>query len=303
MRHALIVAALAALVLGAPGEAGAVTMLSDARLTIPEFAHKTGQDVSVFEKRYASTGILACSGTYATAQLTIRHDIVTTAAHAFFDPEGRPRGDLSSCTFNIDVDNAHHSIPIEVSSLRVGSRRPYGVSPVHDWAVVRLKQGVPDARPYSLGTPNDERIPVVMLAHRHRGWVHDGMKAIEACTLRTAHRVDYGSAREIGIDCSAGEGASGSAILLPGSNTAMIGIYVGWRSTHPDSAGPYSPNHMNFGVAVEGPFRNAVLAVANEEKNPPAAKEPAIVQIHPAAVPEPVEPRRPATVQRASVAQ
>jgi hypothetical protein len=50
--------------------------------------------------------------------------------------------------------------------------------------------------------------------------------------------------------------------MIPGKAGAMVGIYVGWRSTHPDRPGPFSTTHMNFGVAVEGPFRSAILAAA-----------------------------------------
>ena len=265
MRYGLIVTAVLCglgVLLSGDG-AGAVTLLSDARLTLPEFAQKSGQDPSLFEARYAATGMVICSGVYSTAQLTVRNDVVTTAAHAFFDADGKSRGDLSACTFTIKIGGVQHAIPLDLSSLRVGSRNPYAASPVHDWAVVRLTQKVPDARPYALGSTDAAGTQIVMLAHRHRGWVHDGRKAIEACAIRTSHRVESSSAREIAIDCSAGEGASGSAIMLPGSSCAMVGIYVGWRSTHPDSPGPFSQTHMNFGVAIEGPFRNAILAMTN----------------------------------------
>ncbi len=280
MRHGLIFLAVVLCGLGlfaVSDEAEAVTLISDARLTLPEFAQKNGQDPSLFETRYAATGMVICSGVYSTAQLTIRHDVVTTAAHAFFDADGRPRGNLSSCVFAIAIDGVQHAIPIDANSLRVGSRNPYAVSPVHDWAVVRLTEGVPNARPYALGTAEAESAGtgIVMLAHRHRGWVHDGRKAIEACMIRTSHRIESASAREIAIDCSAGEGASGSAIMLPGSSCAMVGIYVGWRSTHPDKAGPFSETHMNFGVAIEGPFRNAIMAMTNGPDTEPAQQPPA----------------------------
>lgn len=126
------------------------------------------------------------------------------------------------------------------------------------------------AEPYSLGTPGPVGTPIVMLAHRHRGWIHDGRKAIEVCAIRIMQAADRKNAREIAIDCSAGEGASGSAIMLEGSSQAMIGIYIGWRSTHPDTSGPFSTSHMNFGIAVEGPFRNAILAAANDPSPRPA---------------------------------
>ena len=265
MRYGLIAAAaMVCSALAGIGEADAVTLVSDARLTLPEFARKTGQDPALFESRYAATGMVVCSGVYSTAQLTLRDDVVTTAAHAFYDTDGNPRGDLSTCHFNIMAEGEQLSIPLDVQSLHVGSRNPYAVSPVHDWAVVKLVKSVPAAQPYGIGKLGNIGMPIVMLAHRHRGWVNDGRKAIEACTIRTESRIDRVSAREIAIDSSAGEGASGSAIMTPGKSGSMVGLYVGWRSTHPDRPGPFSATHMNFGVAVEGPFRNAILATATE---------------------------------------
>jgi Trypsin-like peptidase domain len=243
--------------------AGAVTLVSDARLTLPEFARKSGQDPALFESRYAATGMIVCSGVYSTAQLTVTNDVVTTAAHAFYDTDGNPRGDLSTCHFNIMSDGKQLQVPLDVSSLVVGSRNPYALAPVHDWAVVRLVRAVPAARPYGIGEPGPVGTPIVMLAHRHRGWVHDGAKAIEPCAIRVESLTEKDMPRELAIDCSAGEGASGSAIMNPGEAGAMVGIYVGWRSTHPDRPGPFSMTHMNFGVAVEGPFRNAIVAMTS----------------------------------------
>jgi hypothetical protein len=274
-RRGLIFLALVLCGLVAFGErdADALTLISDGRLTLPEFARKSGQDPNLVEARYAATGMIICSGIFSTAQLTVRNDVVTTAAHAFFDPDGNPRGDLSTCTFAIDIGGIPNTVPLDVASLRVGSRNPYSVSPVHDWAVVRLKERVPEARPYGLGTTEDGA-EIVMLAHRHSGWVHDGLKAIEACAIRSTEHVDPLSARELDIDCSAGGGASGSAIMLPGAAGAMVGIYVGWRSTHPDSPGLFSQANMNFGVAVEGPFRDAILATTNGSEPTPIDANP-----------------------------
>ena len=116
----------------------------------PEFAAKSGQDPALFETRYAATGMVVCSGVYSTAQLTIKDDVVTTAAHAFYDTDGNPRGDLATCHFNILVEGRQLAIPLDVASLEVGSRNPYAVAPVHDWAVVRLVQHVPAAQPYGI---------------------------------------------------------------------------------------------------------------------------------------------------------
>jgi hypothetical protein len=216
--------------------------------------------------------MIRCNGVYSTGQLTLRDDIVTTAAHAFYDPSGRPRGDLSACTFMVDVAGVRHTVPLDATTLVVGTTDPYPLPPSRDWAVVRLAGPIPGVNPYQLADGGHDGEPVALLAHRHRGWIHDGRRAIEDCRIRgEAARAPRLAPREIDIDCSAGDGASGSAIMLPGASCRMVGIYIGWRSSHPDAVGPYSAHHLNFGITVQGAFRNTILTLAGEEEHPAVA--------------------------------
>ncbi|HVV93818.1 MAG TPA: hypothetical protein VHD15_10395 [Hyphomicrobiales bacterium] len=263
--------------------AQAVTFTSDARLTLDEFARAHGENPARLEARYAATGMIRCNGVYSTGQLTLRDDIVTTAAHAFYDPAGRPRGDLSACTFMVEVGGLRRTVPLDASTLVVGTTDPYPLPPSLDWAVVRLAQPIAGVHPYTIANGGSDGEGVALLAHRHRGWVHDGRRAIEDCRIRSEAAKPVGLApREIDIDCSAGDGASGSAILEQGADTRMVGIYVGWRSSHPETTGPYGPDHVNFGIAVEGHFRDAVLAAVQAEDRarqpvPVAAAKPTVV--------------------------
>lgn len=276
----------------ATGAARAVTFTSDSRLTIEDFARAHEQNPAAFEARYAATGMVVCNGVYSTGQLTLRDDIVTTAAHAFYDPSGHTRGDLSACVFVIRVDGTRRAIPLAARTLTVGTTNPYPLPPSDDWAVVRLTAPVADARPYQLGE-SAPGLGIALLAHRHRGWIHDGRRAIEDCRIRNEIARPFGTEpREIDIDCSAGDGASGSAIMLPDATCRMVGIYIGWRSSHPDEVGAYGPDHLNFGIAVEGSFRSAILAAVSAEDHerdavPVAAMAPAVVNAStgPAALP------------------
>jgi hypothetical protein len=266
----------------AAGAARAVTFTSDARFTLDDFARAHGESPALYEARYAATGMVVCNGVYSTGQLTLRNDIVTTAAHAFYDPAGRPRGDLAACTFVLRVGGVRRSIRLAISTLTVGTTDPYPLPPSQDWAVVRLAAPVADVRPYRLGDGGTDGLPVVLLAHRHRGWIHDGRRAIEDCRIRGEAARPAGAPREMDIDCSAGDGASGSAILRRDDNCHMVGIYIGWRSSHPGRVGPYAADHLNFGIAVEGRFRAAILAAVRAEDRereavPVAAAKPAIV--------------------------
>jgi hypothetical protein len=271
--------------------AQAVTFTSDARLTLDDFARAHGEKPAQLEARYAATGMIRCNGVYSTGQLTLRDDIVTTAAHAFYGPAGRPRGDLSACTFMVDVGGVRRIVPLDAATLVVGTTDPYPLPPSRDWAVVRLATPIAGIDPYQLGNGGRDGEPIALLAHRHRGWVHDGRRAIEDCRIRgEATRPDGLAPREIDIDCSAGDGASGSAILAQGPGCRMVGIYVGWRSSHPETPGPYGPGHVNFGIAVEGSFRDAILAVVRSEDRerqsvPVASARPPVVNTAASAAP------------------
>ncbi|GGE27241.1 hypothetical protein GCM10007276_00520 [Agaricicola taiwanensis] len=233
-------------------------------MTLADFAAKQGESQASAEKRFGATGIVTCGTTHSTAQLTIRADVITTAAHAFYDRRGRLRANPGDCVFTILEGAKVQAIKIRTGSLRVGSVDPYAEPGVKDWAVARLSQPVQGATPYQiapLSTPGS----IFLVANRHEGWVHDGMKAIEACAIRQAARRIANAPRELAIDCSTGQGASGSALMLPGAPGSMIGIYVGWRSSHPQAAGPYAPNHLNYGLAIEGAFRTAIEATVAPE--------------------------------------
>lgn len=66
---------------------------------------------------------------------------------------------------------------------------------------------------------------------------------------------------ESAIDCNAAPGSSGAA-LTTGHN--IVGIYLGYRSSDPARAQPFSATHYNFAITVEGPLRRALLAAAHE---------------------------------------
>ncbi len=236
-------------------------MDKDGRLTLADFAIRQGENPSVTERRFSATGIVTCGNTHSTAQLTLRSDIITTAAHAFYTPSGQLRTDPSSCVFEIKNGAQTHSFAVIGTTLRVGSKRPYTEPGVKDWAVARLASPVEDATPYQLADASSAG-SILLVANRHQGWIHDGQRAIESCAIRTAVQTISGAPRELAIDCSTGQGASGSALMLPGAPGVMIGIYVGWRSAHPKLAGPYAANHLNYGLAIEGPFRAAIQAAA-----------------------------------------
>lgn len=234
-----------------------VVIGGESRETLPQHAKRTKQTTNSIVSRYNATGQVKCGRSVGTAQLTLKNNVITTAAHVFYNKYGKARSDLSSCKFRIQVNGSWQSYDIDPSTLRCGSKRPYSEASNKDWAVVKLKKRVMGATPYRIGSAGKN---VILLAQQHHNW-RKRSKSIELCDIREKKRGKFGN-REISITCDAGDGASGSALLRPGSKT-MVGIYVGFRSAHPNKSGPFSKRHLNFGVTIEGKFRQAIQQLAS----------------------------------------
>ena len=67
---------------------------------------------------------------------------------------------------------------------------------------------------------------------------------------------------EIRTDCTGYDGLSGAAYLTLGADPAIVGLHAGFRSSHPDSAGPYAADHYTFGAALAGAFAKTLRAAA-----------------------------------------
>lgn len=198
-----------------------------------------------------ATGLVRCGAAIGTAQLTLKNDVITTAAHVLIGPDGRPR---AGCVF--EAIHGHDRVPIDMGSIRSGSQVPLDAPATRDWAVARLVHPVRGAIPYGLAATGTKPGRVVMLAGGNREAAAWGA---EQCAARNVMAAREGI-REFAIDCNAGPGSSGAALLGGGRN--VVAIYVGFRSADPKRAQVFSATHYNFAITVEGPFRRALLAAA-----------------------------------------
>jgi len=194
-----------------------------------------------------------CGAAVGTAQLTLRADIITTAAHVLIGPDGRPRG--GSCTFEPTI-GASGAVAINLNSIRTGSTMPLSQPAIRDWGVARLVAPIEGAIPYRLAASGANPNALTMCAG---GNGRADRMGLEHCAARRVIGTSDGI-REIAIDCSAAPGASGGALLDAGYR--VFAIYVGYRSASPDKPQPFSTTHYNFAITVDGPFRRALLAAA-----------------------------------------
>jgi hypothetical protein len=231
---------------------------ADARATIEDFAIRRRLDPAALRRRYSGTGIVHCGAAHGSGQLTVADDVITTAAHVFYNRMGALRADSAHCRFVIDTGGQEISTAIEVKSLIAGSTNPYNEAAVNDWAVARLARPVREAEPYPLAPQDREsaRTPVLFVARGAIDW-QAGHASMQDCRLRDALESGAEGTREFSFDCAAGIGASGSG-LFDRDGGGLMAVFVGFRSIAPDRPLPFSAEHYNFAVTVEGAFRRAV---------------------------------------------
>jgi len=225
----------------------------DARTTLEGYAQDRQLDPQSLRQRYAATGLVACGTAHGAGQLTLANTVVTTAAHVLYDQNGRQR---PNCRFVIETGGQEIATALEMDSAIVGSTDPYRVSAVQDWAAVRLARPLREAKPYPLtaAVPGAE---VLFVARGAMDFAQGQATSAQSCRLRQRLETGAEGTREFAFDCAAGVGASGAG-LLDAQGRGLIAIFVGYRSLAPDLPLPFSDQHYNYAITVEGAFRRAV---------------------------------------------
>lgn len=240
----------------------------DGRRDAEAFAAVRGENARLLLRSHAASGVVQCGATHGAGQLTLANDVITTAAHVFFDERGAPRA--RTCEFVAEIDGEMRSVAIDLASIVAGSTQPYAVKAVHDWAVARLKRPLEGVKPYELAAgPIAAGDVMEFVARGHSDWGGGQRLSFEECRLRMQTNQAENGAREFAFDCATGDGASGGAALFGEDRSSLGAILVGWRSQNPMQAGPFSAAHYNFVISIEGAFRRAALAAAGTRDGAP----------------------------------
>jgi hypothetical protein len=233
----------------------AVTMERDLRAEPEAFARKAGMTLDEFRSRHGASGLIRCGKATGSGQLTLASNVITTAGHVFIAPGGKLRS--PSCTFE-PTATPGVSIPIDLSSIVTGSSDPMQERATLDWAVARLAATPETARPYAIGEQPEGPAPVMLYGGGNGQAATTG---VERCSTRRVTAKAPEGIRELSFDCSAAPGGSGAALL--NDRNEVVAIFVGFRSVDASRAQPFSDNHYNFAITVEGPFRRALLEMAS----------------------------------------
>jgi hypothetical protein len=234
----------------------------NSRRSVEDFAAENHLNPTLLRRTYAASGLIECGNLHGAGQLTLTDQVVTTAAHVFFDEKGVPTA--KSCVFMLENDGKQISVPIDLSSIIAGSTDPYAVAEVHDWAVARLTRPIEGIQPYGIADAPYAELPVEFVARGHIDWGEGHRLSMEKCHLHDQLAVGKEGTREFSFDCDTGDGASGGAVLAQTEKPEITAVLVGWTSNKPFRAAPFSPTHYNFVVTMEGAFRQAVQTVANK---------------------------------------
>jgi hypothetical protein len=232
----------------------------NSRETVAQFATAEGLKAADVRDRHAASGIVQCGDAHGAGQLTLADNVVTTAAHVLFDEAGAPRAE--TCVFKLVLgDGREIHVPIDSSTIVAGSRDPYAVDAVHDWAIVKLKKPIDGPQPYRIAD-HVGLGPVEFVARGHVDWGNSRQLSLEKCQFRKQLAEGAEGTREFSFDCETGNGASGGAVLSGEVGGELMAVLVGYRSISPSSALPFSGQHYNFVVSVEGAFRDAARKAA-----------------------------------------
>ena len=235
---------------------------AEARQASKDFAQSHALDVAEVARSHVASGLIQCGNAHGAGQLTLTDDVITTAAHVFYDENGLPRS--RSCTFDMTINGRETHVPIDLSSIVAGSTNPYDVAVAHDWAVARLTHAVSGVKPYELTADIHPSEPVTFVARGHIDWGDAKDLSMQDCTMHDQISRGEEGTREFSFDCDTGDGASGGALMLDPERSRVGAILVGWRSNKPFKAMPFSKTHYNFAVTIEGAFRRAVYAAAGQ---------------------------------------
>jgi hypothetical protein len=253
------------------------------------------------QSRYAATAKIRCTGlpgtpwagqpVYATAQLTMKDDLITMAGHSLIynepaNPPGsgpaicRPLTDPKSCRFLIHSHGADQEISFD-HVVENGIKCPTEPKTENDWAVVKLSKHIDDVNYYKVDESESSGLQlgdqVVTIGHssdfHSKSVYQSGPKHFGQCTiLRT-----YGFDKTTGVStaCGASYGSSGGSLLSSGSDPLLLGVIVDVKESFTEVKHAFDakiPNQKHwqadgngtYYVTLQGSFMRALERGANE---------------------------------------
>lgn len=200
----------------------------DSLLAIGPSLGLTAAEIARIRKVSGHVGCFLPSPSVGSGALFMTNGQIITAGHILFDPDGNPR---SKCFFrNQDPEPLTIDLVLGPENTRLGATPPKAGSN-QDYAIVRLAEPVPDARPFPVaGTQpiaKGDRL-IVITAHPAgmEREVDAGVPVAQGCTVR---RVPISTAATsfYRTDCDAtGSSSGGTHLARVGGELVFRGITI-----------------------------------------------------------------------------
>ena len=254
----------------------------DERRTERQFAKQRNLSLREVQNRYAASGAITCRGfgkgrrsravVYASGQLTLRNDIITTTAHTIIGKDAKPLGNLENCVFETSIDGRKVRSRLTKDYFTGFSDPDDANFAGFDWAVIRLKDTLP-VEPYPV-VDNlapmfrwlDVAIVTKVSSFNFDNWgpKRTRQKSLAECAVKPEIVAWSSGVRSIRTDCDISPGNSGGAILSELSGRpALAGIMVGTTSASFKQRKRFDLyNDYNIGALLEGEFLRAVREMA-----------------------------------------
>ncbi len=240
---------------------------TDNRMDVASFAisHKISEDD--VRSRFHATGALKCGAQSFSAQLTLKNNIITTAAHAFYQICNQ-QVDLKQCKFITVYENVSREFKIK-RLVGAGGPCPTAATRGEDWAVAELSKAVEGIEgykiippPYPLMLKSFEGYPVTHPAAWHVDLCGPNgcPPIVSECSIRDIMHVEAASPI-VHMDCDVGFGASGSAQLISVNDVDyMFSISVAKAETANGQA--YNKDKVfTQAVPIQGRFLEVLLGL------------------------------------------
>jgi hypothetical protein len=190
----------------------------DPRQTFKQYAKSTGQSLKEVKQQFSATGRLKCydtaNGSYEviTANVVGRNNLITGAAHVFFNDNCSPRS-VGRCEF-YTINQPKQVYKIKVNTAVIKDCVRIKGNSLDDWFVAELT-GRTSATPYLI--PDSPIRPAVgdqllLVAAKADNGFANTPNLVNCSVMNT----DYRLAPYL-TDCSTGHGSSGGAHLQPAS--------------------------------------------------------------------------------------
>ena len=250
----------------------------DTRMAYPDYAvSKYNGDLKALE-RFSAAGKFACGDTGVSGAVVRRTNILVVAAHAV---AGRDKTNTcsvhsssSGCHFQpIKIDGSFgRKIPIRPETIKVSINYRCDDNEFdNDWALVNLAADATEVEPFTpLDAPRTQPLALVgqkilSFAAQAQNFAKPRTPTICAGILGYVWQMNSGAHPKrsygMGINCSAGTGASGGAVLSDEESPKYLGLVSATKTDNSYDGKPFGDENYTAGPLLYGEFYDTLMSM------------------------------------------